>query len=166
MKAHGIVSILLAATLALFALSCSAMPGPAAPPPAPAAAPSIPDDEIGLDKADVKEISTPGPTLFDESTPGERPVVPRAFEGEPPRISHGIEDFLPISAGENMCVVCHEVDEKLEGEATPIPASHFTDLRNAPEKAGDRIVGARWVCTSCHVAQTCAKPLVGNRFGG
>jgi len=58
-----------------------------------------------------------------------------------------------------------EVQEKLEGEATPIPRSHFTDRWNASEVDGEQVVGARWVCTSCHVAQTGAQPLVGNRLG-
>jgi cytochrome c-type protein NapB len=173
MRSRGIASLMLPAVVLLSALSCGTMRPPAAAPPAPVGAPEtpgavpgIPDDEIGLDKSDVKETSTPAPTRLDDSAPGERPLVPRAFEGEPPRISHGIEDFLPITADENLCVTCHEVEEKLEGEATPIPSSHYTDLRNAPEVVGEQIVGARWVCTSCHVAQTGAQPLVGNRFGG
>jgi len=56
------------------------------------------------------------------------------------------------------------VKAKKPGEPTPLPASHYTDLRNAPGKVGDTVTGARWVCTSCHVPQTDAKPLVGNRF--
>ena len=172
MRTHDLARILLAAAAGLAALSCSTVRQPEEAPPvarAPAAAQApaagIPDDELGLDKADVTETSTPAPTRFDDSAPGERPLVPRAYEGEPPRVSHGVEDFLPITTDENMCVTCHGVEEKLEGGPTPIPSSHYTDLRNEPDAVGDAVVGARWVCTTCHVAQTGAAPLVENRFG-
>ena len=54
--------------------------------------------------------------------------------------------------------------EKEEGEPTAIPRSHLTDLRNAPETVGDRVVGARHVCTACHVPVGATRPLVRNRF--
>jgi nitrate reductase cytochrome c-type subunit len=47
--------------------------------------------------------------------------------------------------------------------------SHFKDLRHAPEVLRDELAGARWYCTSCHVSQSDAEPLVDNppraRFG-
>ncbi len=59
---------------------------------------------------------------------------------------------------------CHTVAEKKHGEPTPIPASHYVDLRNAPGKRSDKVVGARWVCTACHVPQQDVQPLVRNPF--
>jgi nitrate reductase cytochrome c-type subunit len=56
------------------------------------------------------------------------------------------------------------VKEKVKGEATPIPASHYVDLRNAPGKRGETVAGARWSCTACHVPQQDVKPLVGSPF--
>lgn len=49
-----------------------------------------------------------------------------------------------------------------KGEPTPIPPSHYVDLRHAPEKKGAKRVGARCVCIACHVATTDAGPRVGN----
>ena len=46
--------------------------------------------------------------------------------------------------------------------ATAIPVSHYTDQCNAPGKMGKELVGARYVCTQCHVPQANAKPLVDN----
>ena len=94
-----------------------------------------------------------------------RTSLPRAFAGAPPLVTHGIEELPAITRANNMCVDCHAVKEKVKGQPTPIPASHYTDLRNAPGRVGDKVAGARWVCTACHVAQTDAGPLVGNRFG-
>jgi nitrate reductase cytochrome c-type subunit len=52
----------------------------------------------------------------------------------------------------------------VKGEATPIPASHYVDLRNAPGVRGAEVAGARWVCTACHVPQQDVQPLVGSPF--
>jgi nitrate reductase cytochrome c-type subunit len=46
--------------------------------------------------------------------------------------------------------------------APAAPSSHQVDRRRSPEVIGEETVGARWVCTSCHVAQTDTKPLVAN----
>ena len=97
--------------------------------------------------------------------PGEKAVLPRAFPDAPPMVPHGIQAFLPITRAENACLSCHgEAKVKRPGEPTPIPASHHVDYRNAPGKIGEKVSGARWVCTACHVQQTDARQLVGNRF--
>jgi len=56
------------------------------------------------------------------------------------------------------------VEEKEEGEPTPVPESHFHDLRNAPDERMEVVAGARYVCTTCHVTLTRTEPLVGNGF--
>ena len=124
----------------------------------------IPDTALGLSKTSVFDAPAPPPVKENDSTPGELPVVPRPYALAPPRIPHGIGDFLPITPKSNMCVDCHSVAQKEKGQPTPMPASHYTDLRNAPGVRGDKVAGARWVCTSCHVPLTDAKPLVGNAF--
>ncbi len=130
--------------------------------------PSTPDTEIGLSKASVFEVPSPDPMPAAGGDPGEQPVLPRAFDGSPPVIPHGIVDFLPITRQENLCLDCHEPAKgaaRVEGEPTPIPRSHLTDLRAAPEAVGDQVVGARYVCTACHVPKVAVSPLVDNRFG-
>jgi cytochrome c-type protein NapB len=71
---------------------------------------------------------------------------------------------MPITPGQNACVDCHAVAGKRKGEPTPIPPSHYVDQRNAPGKRGERVVGARWSCTACHVPQEDVDPLVGSPF--
>ncbi len=129
-----------------------------APPPA-----SIPETAIGLAPGTLLDVPEPPRVEPNESAPGERPVLPRAYPGAPPAIPHGIEYFLPLTAEANACVGCHGVDEKVEGGPTPMPESHYTDLRNAPGTRRESVVGARNDCTLCHVPQTGAKPLVGSR---
>jgi len=128
------------------------------------AAKPIPDGQLGLAKGSVFEVLTPPAVKEEASVPGEKPALPRAFADAPPLVPHGIEDFLPLTPKANACVDCHSVKEKVKGQATPMPASHYTDYRNAPDKVGDKVAGARWVCTACHVPQTDARPLVESRF--
>ena len=139
---------------ALLAAALAAAPAPKA----------IPDRELGLSHAAPMEVTAPPRAKENDSSPGERPVRPRAYPGAPPAIPHGIADFLPITRDANACVDCHGVAEKKKGEPTPLPASHYVDLRNAPGKRGEKVAGARWVCTACHVPQQEVKPLVGSPF--
>ena len=123
-----------------------------------------PDTEISLREASVFENPTPATTVENQTDPGEAPLYPRPNHVAPPVISHGINDFLPITSDSNMCVDCHEVEEKIEGEATPMPPSHYTDLRRSPETVGDELVAARYFCVACHIALTEATPLRENTF--
>ena len=123
-----------------------------------------PDSQIGLSKVSVFEVADPDPVNENTSDPGEMPVLPRAFSDGPPLIPHGVAEFLPITLSENQCMDCHQVEEKEEGEPTPIPQSHFVDLRNAPDAVREDVAGARYLCMSCHVPQTGAAPLVENEF--
>jgi cytochrome c-type protein NapB len=119
-----------------------------------------PDTEIGLSKGSVFEAPSPAAVADNQAEPGEATLLPRAFPGSPPAVSHIVADYLPITRDDNLCLDCHEVAEALEGDPTPIPASHYVDLRNAPTKFQDAPVGARYICVSCHVAHTEAPPLV------
>lgn len=134
---------------------------PHTPPPAPAA---FPEASLGLSKTAVTANPVPPAVKLEDSSPGEKPLPTRAFPGTPPVIPHAMGDFLPISPGSNACLDCHAVKKKVKGEATPIPASHYEDLRNAPGKRGEKVSGARFVCTACHVQRSDAAPLVGNAF--
>ena len=91
-------------------------------------------------------------------------MLPRSNPVDPPMIPHGIEDFMPITADENMCVDCHAIEVKEEGSPTPIPTSHYVDLRSSPDKVEDTVVGARYDCVSCYVSLTAAAPLVPNTY--
>lgn len=149
------------ALLLLLGLACAAprsAPGPASP-----AAP-IPDASLGLAKGSVFDVPSPPLYARNDSAPGELKPLGRAHPAAPPRVPHGVGDFLPITAAQNSCVDCHEVKEKEPGQPTPMPPSHYEDLRNAPGVVGKEVAGARWVCTSCHVPRTDAPPAVGSAF--
>jgi cytochrome c-type protein NapB len=124
----------------------------------------IPDEQIGLSKAEITDVPNPDPVNMLAAEPGEVPVPARAYDGTPPVVNHAVADFLPITLDDNPCLMCHLVEEKVEGEATPIPESHYVDYRNAPGEAGEEIAGARYNCMACHAQQTDAAPLVASEF--
>lgn len=134
-----------------------------------AAGKAIPADGMGLSQESV--FNVPETKVYQETggQPGEAKPLPRAYLNAPPQVSHAIDDFLPITPQSNLCVACHNLPDQWgkkrdKGVATPIPPSHYTDLRNAPGKVGDKLVGARYNCNQCHVSQMNATPLVGNTF--
>lgn len=135
------------------------------------AAQPIAADSMGLNKGSV--FDTPSPKVYQYSggQPGQNKLLPRAYQGAPPQIPHDIGDFLPITAQMNACVACHSQPDlwgkKLDkGTPTPIPPSHYTDHRNAPDKVTDHLINARFNCNQCHVPQANAPALVENTFSG
>lgn len=133
----------------------------------------IVDSQLGLSKTAVTDSPPPEKFRYSENFPGIDPVLKRAYPGAPPQIPHNIEAFLPVSKDRNMCKTCHDKRDtfdatgkakKVKGQPTAIPASHYTDNRYAPGKIGKTLVGARTVCTQCHVPQANVKPLVKNSF--
>lgn len=129
---------------------------------------SIADSAMGLSKSSVFDVPTPERFDYQGVMPGGGPVYQRAYPGAPPQIPHNIEPMTPITAAVNYCLSCHgnaaNLSEPLQGKPTPIPASHYTDLRHAPDKVGNELIGARYVCTQCHVPQADVEQLVGNKF--
>lgn len=142
------------AALALAALAAAAAPR------------RIPEAAMGLAKTGPREVAPPPRVTENDSAPGERPVRPRAFPGAAPAVPHGIADFLPLTREQNACIDCHAIAGKKKGEPTPIPPSHYVDLRDAPGRRGDRVVGARRSCTACHLPQADVAPLVKSPFPG
>ena len=121
----------------------------------------VPDSQIGLRTESVFEIAIPGVYVAPDTDPGDNALLPRANGEAPPLVPHALEEMLPITQEENLCIECHG----RPGEAsigTSMSASHFKDLRHAPDTLREEIAGARWYCVSCHVSQTDAAPLVRN----
>ena len=122
---------------------------------------ATPDHALGLSPGSVFDVPTPPKFKDEDSSPGEKPVLQRINSEFPPMIPHGVGDVLPITRASNLCVDCHVTPApRKAGEPTPVPASHYVDLRRAPGVKGDKLAGSRYVCTACHVPQTDAKPLV------
>jgi cytochrome c-type protein NapB len=129
---------------------------------------AVKDTDLGLSKTSVFETPTPQPFSYGKAFPGTSNTLPRAYPGVPPQIPHDIEMFTPVTRANNACTACHDkpgmAGQKAPGAPTPMPASHYTDLRRAPDKVTGKLIGARFVCTLCHVPQAGVKPLVGNTF--
>ena len=130
---------------------------------------AVTDDELGLSKTSV--FSTPDPIVAGSTAkePGENETLGAYFSGSPPAIPHDISDLVPIKIGENSCVECHDLrdqigEELASGDPTPMPVSHYTDLRRKPDEVTTKVIGARFVCTQCHVPQSDAAPLVANTY--
>ncbi len=148
--------------------SSTSSPSPgttSSPPPGrasilPPGSTSIPDHQLGLNKLSVFDVAAPDDTEWVGDAPGENRLLARVNAEAPPLVPHEMEEMLPITATENLCIDCHATVNGNKPIGTEMSPSHFTDLRNAPNKLRQEIAGARWVCVSCHVAQTDAVPLV------
>jgi len=155
--------VVLLAVAAMVSIACSER-RPATAAPEAGKPESVPEERIGLVAGRLEELPPLAARPAPLQEPGEAPAEPAVFEGAPPAIPHAIDDYMPITRDENLCLDCHLVEEKLPGAPTPVPASHFIDLRNAPGEQGEEVVGARWTCVSCHVVPAAVVPLVNNRF--
>lgn len=126
---------------------------------------AIDDKDMGLSRGSVFDV--PVPSAWDYA-PTQGPM-PRYFPGAPPMIPHAIAAYENITAAQNQCLGCHKQPDRMgqevaAGMPTPMPASHYTDLRNAPDTVTKEVDGSRYKCMLCHQAQADAKPLVENTF--
>ena len=95
--------------------------------------------------------------------PGSQKPIARTFSGQPPLIPHTVENFDAITLEGNLCLSCHGPANYKYTNAPKVGDSHFKD------RDGKRLTGvspARHQCTTCHVPQANAKPLVENTFKG
>ena len=129
---------------------------PATPVEAISKVASISDRELSLYPGSLFEVPNPAGFTCNVNSPGDNERLPRAYPTAPPWIPHGIADFLPITLRSNACLDCHALDAG--ADAPELPASHRTDLRNAPGVVGRAVAGARFLCLSCHVPTSDAKP--------
>jgi nitrate reductase (cytochrome), electron transfer subunit len=130
---------------------------------------AIDDASLGLNKQSVFETPSPQPFTYPQTFPGKNRPLPAAYPGAPPQIPHDITAFEPVTLARNMCVRCHDKPDrskKVPGEATPIPPSHYRNMREAPDTVKQRLDGSRYICTQCHAPQANVKPLVANSFAG
>jgi nitrate reductase (cytochrome), electron transfer subunit len=125
---------------------------------------AVSDRQLGLRKTTLADDPLPPVATYAEAAPGEGGKLPRAYDGAPPLIPHTIDGFGTITADDNTCLLCHQNGATDPGDPPQVPRSHLVDLRHAPDTVREAVAGARWVCTSCHVPQTDARPLVGSRF--
>jgi nitrate reductase (cytochrome), electron transfer subunit len=160
--------------VAMLLCSCASAPRPQSAAPQPPAAAQVPapqqprgtpDSALGLTKGSVADVPEPLHWAYTKDGPGGNDVLPRGYPQAPPRVPHDVNDYLPITLARNRCLQCHQIAQKKTPEdPTPIPQSHYVDLRNAPGTVRKELAGARFVCSSCHVPQAPAPPPIGNGF--
>ena len=90
----------------------------------------------------------------------DRDPIPRDYVQQPPLIPHSIASYQ-ITRNANKCLDCHSWSRYKEFGATKISLTHFKD-RAGTELAD--VSARRYFCTTCHVPQMDAKPLVENTF--
>jgi cytochrome c-type protein NapB len=157
--------LLFAMPIFLLTLSCTSGAPPAEEAPTPSAR-SLTESEIGLAPGTAFEQPPQAPIGFNRVDPGESELRPRPNAEFPPVIPHSIADLETITLTENSCLECHDPAVAVDMGAVALPRSHFVDLRRSPQRRGNEVEGSRWVCTSCHVEQTDAEPLVANSPNG
>ena len=93
--------------------------------------PTITEESLGLRKTNLyTESDTTGDkTAYSTKAAGESTKIARAFQDAPPMIPHDVADYLPIMKDNNMCTGCHMPEIAADMGATPIPKSHFLDMR-------------------------------------
>ncbi len=149
-------------SIALVAVGCVSAGGRTADDVTAGQSKAIEDEDMGLSKTSVFDTPTPKPFSYGNLSE----ALPVSFTGAPPQIPHAIDNYLPLTASRNQCMACHDqpdmIGHKAKGLPTPMPKSHYTDLRRSPEKPGKQVSGTRFVCTQCHVPQADVTPLVEN----
>jgi cytochrome c-type protein NapB len=94
--------------------------------------------------------------------PGLQGGYTRTYSTQPPLIPHAVENFDEVTLTDHQCLECHGPANYQKKASPPIGDKHFVrGDRNSGSAAG-----SRHACVMCHVAQSDAKPLVGNAFKG
>ena len=122
------------------------------------------EEELGLRKVDLySEKTVVGePTSYSTVAAGESKVIQRSYENAPPLIPHDVEGMMDMTKESNACTSCHLPEMAEAVKATPIPKSHFFDMRT--QKVLTEMSSARYNCSACHVPQSANEPLVKIEF--
>jgi cytochrome c-type protein NapB len=108
-----------------------------------------------------------GNAITDDAHPGRMPTIEnedikrgRNYPMQPPTIPHKIDNYQ-VNSNVNKCLSCHSRRQTEESQAPMVSVTHYMD-RDGNFLAD--VSPRRYFCNQCHVAQTTAKPLVGNTF--
>ena len=146
---------------------------------------SVSEESLGLRKTDIyaEDDTLAEKTEYRSAQPGTSTKIKRAYQDAPPMIPHDVTDFLPITRTNNACVGCHAPDIAPAMGATPIPPSHYLDMRprhicdgvkfkksidntknETDVKKLTHLSQARFNCSQCHAPQSQGNPSVENLF--
>jgi len=150
-----------------------------------AAKATITEESLGLRKTDLysEDSTSAAKTEYRTGSAGTSQRINRAFQDAPPMIPHDVSGFLPITKGNNACVGCHAPEVAPAMGATPLPASHFLDMRpkhnfdgklftksidnyknETDVKKLTHLSQARFNCSQCHAPQSQGNLAVENTF--
>jgi cytochrome c-type protein NapB len=185
MKTISKITIALAAA-ALLIVGCSGSDtAKATPVKEVKAAPTVTEESLGLRKTDIysEDTTTVDKVEYHQEAAGTSTKFARAYQDAPPMIPHDVSDFLPITKNNNACTGCHMPEVAPAMGATPIPPSHFLDMRphhnfdgkqftkaidnmknETDVKKMDHLSQARFNCSQCHAPQSVCPPAVENTF--
>ena len=146
---------------------------------------SVSESSLGLRKTDIhhENDTVASKTEYRTAQPGTSTRIKRAYQDAPPMIPHDVSDFLPITRTNNSCIGCHAPDIAPAMGATPIPPSHYLDMRprhicdgvkfrksidntknETDVKRLTHLSQARYNCSQCHAPQSQGNPSVENLF--
>ncbi len=147
----------------------------------------IPESSLGYRKsslyAEGKKSETSG-VQYSKAAPGTSRKIQRAYQDAPPMIPHDTEGMLIITKDNNQCLQCHRPDVAEMVGATPIPKSHFLNMRPVNKIVDNKLVKGvdnlknqisvkkitkvyegRFNCVQCHAPQaTNVKLVTENKF--
>ena len=151
------------------------------------AKPVINEADLGLRKTDLyqEDDTEPEITSYRTEAQGASHKIKRAFQDAPPMIPHSVDGLLPITKDYNACTGCHmpDVAMYMDPKPTPIPPSHFMDMRphhkfdgkkfkkaidnyknETDVKKIDHLYQGRYNCSQCHAPQSRGNLAVQNTF--
>jgi len=147
--------------------------------------PIISEESLGLRTTDLysEDDTLAKKTAYHSESAGASKRFDRAYQDAPPMIPHDVDDFLPITKDYNACTGCHMPEVAPAMGATPIPPSHFLDMRPHHKFDGKKFTKsidnmknetdvkklthlsqARFNCSQCHAPQTTGTLAVGSTF--
>ena len=145
----------------------------------------IPESSLGYRESSLYNEKNKGveSSTYSKAAPGTSNKIQRAFQDAPPMIPHDTEGMLIITKGNNQCLQCHRPEVAEAVGATPIPKSHFLNMRPINKVVDGKLVKGvdnlqnqisvkqitkvyegRYNCTQCHAPQSNAKLITENKF--
>lgn len=147
--------------------------------------PTVNEQELSYRNTSLyHENDTQTPVVkYSDAPAGASQKIARAYQDAPPMIPHDTEGMLPIQKDMNMCIDCHMPEVAESMGATPIPPSHFLNMRphnkivngtfekevdnlknEVSVKKSAELYQGRFNCTQCHAPQSNAKLITENKF--
>ena len=147
----------------------------------------VTEKSLGLRETDLysEEFNTHGHKAgYSTTYAGSGHKIKRAFQDAPPMVPHDTEGMLPITIKDNQCIGCHMPEVASSMGATPIPSSHFLNMRpkhnfdgkmftkaidnmkneTSIKSNGSKLYGGRFNCSQCHAPQSGDDVSVKNTF--